>query len=738
MKQCVGLLLAIVISLSSYDCVRGQTLQNQVETIRVRTNEVKLDIVVKDKKGRSVKDLTAAEFEVIEDGVSQRIESFRFVNREGPAETTQDRNSNQNGNKSGPTLPATALNRTTPGITALVFDRLSPEARSLARKAGIAYAQEGMAAGDFTGVFGIDQSLRTLLPFSDNSELVKQAIERATSAATSTYASSAQRVRDLSDRSSVLDQQIDSSQSAATTAGAGRDSAGASAAGAAAGQAAAEQQLIQMETNILEQFEALERDQQGFATINGLLAVIHPMRNLPGRKTIIFFSEGLALPTSVQTKFPAVISAANRANVSIYTIDSAGLRTESGTAEAARELNSLASQRLQQQGRGNDRGVNGPYMKALERNEELLRFDPRSGLGELADETGGFLIHDTNDLATGLRRINDDMHGYYMVTYTPKNEDYNGRFRRISVKLSRPNLEAQTRKGYYAVESVSHLPVLDYEAPAIAAARNARSNSNPFAFRAAALSFPATKNTGLALVLAEAPIPAFTFAPSNDKKTYNADFSIVALVKDQSNQVIRKMSQHYPLSGPLDQLDAARKGDLLFYRELQLAPGDYTVELIAYDGQTGRCSVRTGHVEIPGIDEAKPRLSSVAVLKRAERLTPEEQRKELPFQFGELLVYPNLGEPVHKSATNQLAFFFTAWPAKGSTASPQLVIDILQNNRRLAQTSGQLPAADERGQIKYASSFPLEKFPPGVYELKVTVGEGKDSVTRSTAFTVAP
>src|SRR4030095_5960462 len=204
---------------------------------------------------------------------------------------------------------------------------------------------------------------------------------------------------------------------------------------------------------------------------NGLLAVINPMRNLPGRKTIIFFSEGLKLPTSVQAKFPAVISAANRANVSIYAIDAAGLRTESGTAEAARELNTLAAQRIQQQSRGNDRMSSGPYMKALERNEELLTFDPRSGLGQLADQTGGFLIHDTNDLTAGLRRINDDMHGYYMVTYAPKNEDYNGKFRQISVKLNHPNLELQTRKGYYAVESLGQLPVLDYEAPSIATGR---------------------------------------------------------------------------------------------------------------------------------------------------------------------------------------------------------------------------------------------------------------------------
>jgi VWFA-related protein len=734
MKIYASLLLAVILGLSPCGLVYGQTTtsQSQEEVVRVRANEVKLDIVVKDKKGRPVKDLTPGDFEVYEDGVRQQIESFRFVLREAPAGNSEL----AAGSAETATRVATAATVAAPGVIALVFDRLSPEARALARKAGLAYVQQGMAAGDYTGVFGIDQSLRTFQTFTDNSESVRRAVEQATSAATSTYTSGASRIRDLADQNEPLNQQIDSAQSNAAAAGAAHDSAGAQAAAANIGPAATQQALNAMESSILEQFEALERDQQGFATINSLLAVIGPMRNLPGRKTIIFFSEGLLLPASVQMKFPAVISAANKANVSVYTIDAAGLRTESGTAEAARELNSISTQRMQTQARGNDRGTNGPYMKSLERNEDILRFDPRSGLGQLADQTGGFLIHDTNDLTAGLRRINEDMRGYYLVTYAPKNQDYNGRFRQISVKLDRPNLEVQTRKGYYAVEAAGQFAVLDYEAPALAAARNAQPASNPFALRAAALSFPASSRPGLALIVAEAPLSAFTFAPSKDQKTYSADFSVVALVKDQSGQVVQKLSQHYPMSGPVEQLSAARQGEVLFYREAQLPPGSYTVELIAYDASAGKASVRTSPLEIPSADETKPRLSSVVVLKRAERLTPEEQKRDQPFHLGELLVYPNLGEPVVRAAGKQLAFFFTAWPAKGSASPLRVTVEILQNKRRLGQTSSQLPAADEQGQIKYASSFPLDKFQPGVYELEVTVDDGKSSVSRSTQFTV--
>jgi hypothetical protein len=110
------------------------------------------------------------------------------------------------------------------------------------------------------------------------------------------------------------------------------------------------------------------------------------------------------------------------------------------------------------------------------------------------------------------------MRAYYVLTYIPKNEDYNGQFRHIAVKLNRPNLDAQTRKGYYAVESVGQLPLLDYEAPALAASRNARINAQPSALRGAALDFPYTDRPGLAVILAEvANFRVYTFTGERQK-----------------------------------------------------------------------------------------------------------------------------------------------------------------------------------------------------------------------------
>src|ERR1044072_9551122 len=82
MRTFLSLLLIVATGFSPV-LIRAQTpAQDQDDIIRVRSNEVRLDIVVKDKKGRPIRDLKQGDFEVLEDGVSQKVESFRFVARE--------------------------------------------------------------------------------------------------------------------------------------------------------------------------------------------------------------------------------------------------------------------------------------------------------------------------------------------------------------------------------------------------------------------------------------------------------------------------------------------------------------------------------------------------------------------------------------------------------------------------------------------------------------------------------
>ena len=73
MKRFVTILLALALTPLPWSVAIGQSQQQPDDVLRVRSNEVRLDIVVKDKKGRSVRDLAPTDFEVLEDGVAQRI-----------------------------------------------------------------------------------------------------------------------------------------------------------------------------------------------------------------------------------------------------------------------------------------------------------------------------------------------------------------------------------------------------------------------------------------------------------------------------------------------------------------------------------------------------------------------------------------------------------------------------------------------------------------------------------------
>jgi VWFA-related protein len=697
--------------------------QQPEQKVIIGTSEVVVDLVVRDKKGRPVKDLGQSNFEVYEDGVKQQIQSFRVYQREGT----------QPGEEPGrPAAPAAAGPNPFAGVSvvALVFDRLSPEARELAHKAALSYVSSTLGQDNFAGVFLIDLSLRVLQPITNNKELLTKAVDRAASMSTSTFASTAEDSSQITDQS----QYLQGAASATTSSGgSGGHGGGAAPTDPSAG---AEVIAARMNQNMLDAFESLQRDEQGYATINSLLAIINSLKTIEGRKSIVFFSEGLAIPPAVAQRFPAVISAANRANVSVYTIDAAGLRVESPLAATVRQQITTGTRRTESN-QSNDDTSGHPMTRDMERNEDLLRLNPDSGLTQLADQTGGFLIKDTNNLKTGLSRIDEDMRFHYVLSYVPKNGDYDGRFRQISVKLDKANLDVQARKGYYALPNVGGAPILDYEAPALAALANSKAKDDP-AMRAAAYSFPADKRPGLVPVMVEVPGREFTYEVDKDKHTYKGDFSIVALFKDQSDQVVGKLSQHYQVSGPADKVDAAKRAEILFYREAQLPPGQYSLEVIAYDQASGRGSLKGAAVEVPSASGSTLRLSSLALLQRAEKLSDADKKVDNPFHFGEVLVYPNMGRPLSKSANKQLAFFFTVYPAKDASALPKLTLKVLKDGKQLASGSPALGPADSSGRIQYASALPLDGFQPGNYALQITVSDGRTSASRSIQFTVQP
>ncbi|HYJ46652.1 MAG TPA: VWA domain-containing protein [Pyrinomonadaceae bacterium] len=711
---CLGVPALTVASLSQTQTAPGQQGEQKVV---VNAAEVPFDVVVRDRKGRPVTDLRASDFEVYEDGVAQQVNSFRLVTREqrggsdataGATPESPDSLKNQRP-VTGKPLPGVTEAGPRLSAVAIVFDRLTPDGRARASRAALSYLGE---KDDLVGVFLTDLSLITLQSYTNDTQLVRKAIENAGTSSLSLYISTNAQARDVR---KLLGEAIEEVKRNPQNSGA---------------QMA--KKLLEMQLWDLEINEESQRNQQGLATIHGLLQVASSLQALPGRKAIILFSEGLVIPPLVAGPFRELINAANRNNVSIYTIDAAGLRVESKLEETRKEIVSRSNLRMIQE--ANKEDSRGPMTKGLERNEDLLNLNPDSGLGQLADQTGGFYITDTNGIETRLQKIDEDLHTYYMMSYSPKNQSYDGGYRKIEVRVKRPGLSVQSRKGYFAINGVFATPVLSYEAPALALlGKGERPQSFPL--RAAAFNFPEAERTGLAPVIVEAPMGAITFQADNSGKLYKTDFSIVVLVKDQAGQVVQKLSKQYQLSGALTEMEAAKQGRLLFYREADLPPGRYNLETIAYDQPTGRASARTGVLEVPETDAGKLRLSSVVIVMNVEKTTADAKTGS-PFQVGDLILYPNVEEAIHKATSKQLPFFFTIYTPAGAQTAPKLLIELRQNGKALARIPAEINAPDAKGRIQYVAGLPLESIPPGQYELKVIVEDGVTTLTRSGFFSV--
>jgi hypothetical protein len=334
-------------------------------------------------------------------------------------------------------------------------------------------------------------------------------------------------------------------------------------------------------------------------------------------------------------------------------------------------------------------------------------------------------------MAKRLGRVDEELRTYYLMSYVTTNQNLDGKYRKIEVKLKRPDLIVQSRKGYYAASSGASFA--DFEAAAAAALNN---SPTPLPVKAMVLSFPQASPIARVPVMAQIPGDAITFVEDKAAKTWSMDFRIIAQIKDREKQVVKNLSQQFRLTGPLDKLAEAKRNGLNYYREAELPTGGYEVEIIAHDAPSAKASAHRITLEVAAEGESKLSLSSVIIVASASQAPANRQADNL-FVAGDLLLTPNLGAPIRKSVSKQLPFFFTIRPAKGGAATTA-ELEILQGGKSLAKLPLPLPAADASGRIQFASALPLDSLSAGSYELKISVSDAKSAVSRSAAFTVEP
>jgi len=497
------------------------------------------------------------------------------------------------------------------------------------------------------------------------------------------------------------------------------------------GQTEAELQLLELERSMIDSFGSLERDYRGYDTTISLVSVIRSLAEMPGRKSVVFFSEGLPVSPALSARLDDLIAAANRANVTVYAVDAHGLRTRSSFTDTRREMQEFVDERLLQTGSGST-GTNQPLSMGFERVEDLVRLDSRTGLARLADDTGGFLVEESNDLRSAFRRIDEDNEFHYLLTYSPNNAEFDGKFRTIHVTVRRPGMQVFARKGYRAIRAPGVVDIGSYDVPALAMLDQIPL-PNAFPVHAGGFSFPDPDRPGLTPVVVHVSTRGFRFVVDPNRSTYSAQASIVVRIRDEKGHEVQRLSQQYLLSGDAKDIEAARRGDIFFYREADLSPSVYTMETVVYDALAHVGSARVATLTVPSVKPSGIGMSSLVLVSRAEESKdgrPDDKAR--PLYVGNMLLYPNLGEAIQKSTNAELPFYVTLY---GNVHDAKATAQLLRNGLAIAETPLPLPPS-AGSRVQEVGRMPIGALPAGTYELRIRVSADGQEVARSAFFTL--
>jgi hypothetical protein len=328
--------------------------------------------------------------------------------------------------------------------------------------------------------------------------------------------------------------------------------------------------------------------------------------------------------------------------------------------------------------------------------------------------------------------VEEDLGAYYLLSYSPKAETWDGRYRRIEVRPRRSGLTVQARRGYFAVRTPTPTPLLEHEAPALARLETAP-QSRDLPVRVLALHFPAVDGDSVLSIAAELPGDAPTLRPVEGSDELAQDFTLLALVRDASGRIVHKASRRYALSWPKAKAAELGQGRILFEREAVLPPAAYRVEVVAFDAQAGTAGVARVSLTAPRAAPGAPRLSCLMIVGHTERQALGERG---PLQYQGLQLYPSFGEAASLAAGKPLAFLFTLRPADRPVGEAS--VELLHGTEAVRRAGVPLPAPDPDGQVRVVSGLPVDGLAPGAYVLRLSLSDGRGFETRTAEVTLAP
>ena len=440
---------------------------------------------------------------------------------------------------------------------------------------------------------------------------------------------------------------------------------------------------------ILQRAEALVARSNSYtnATLSALDGFLRNSAHTPGRKTVLFITDGFFLAGDA-SRFHRLTDAAARTGAVVYPID-------------ARSLSRRGSDsRMRTDALGRSDGFSSDEHRASQTSLVLL-----------AEQTGGRALLSADTLTTAAHETLSESSNYYVLAWRPEPGGKQNQFRQLAVSIAeRPELTVRFGRGYLDATS--------------------KAESGPAATRSAMKGLPVqlgltyldTPDNGTVLT-ASTQVTVDALAHGQDGKR-PAAIDLAGIIFNAQGEGVSKFATRLNIDPPAS--DAAdRPSAVIYNHRAPLAPGIYQVRVALRDDRSGRMGHAADWVEVPDVKAGNFTLSSLLlggeVVSRGTNNAGSPQ-----MQFSVDRRFPR---------NSRLSFMLFAYNSSRGSSTPNLSAEIRveregQNVLTIPRQQVPVDGATDPKRVFYGGSFPLSSLPPGTYELVVGL---TDNVTRRTA-----
>jgi len=641
--------------------------QQQQPTFKVRVDYVEVDVVVTDRQGNLVRDLKKEDFQVLEDGKNQAINTFTFVDI--PVERA-DRPLFQE----SPIEPDVKTNEKPfdGRVYVMVIDDLHTRFGRTQRVKAAAkqFIERRLGANDLMAVVHTAGGGDTGQEFTSNKRLLLAAVNKTSG-------------RKLDSATTNKTREYYNTQG------------------------------IRQQGDPLNDPEDAERGFNARNTLDTLRQVAEWFSSVHGRrKAILFVSEGIDYDiydmiaqngsnhqsaSLVMDATRDAIAAATRSNVAIYGIDPRGL-TDLG--DESIEIGAFPDD--------TSLGIGpGSLQSELRLSQDSLRV--------LSEETGGFAVVNKNDYATAYQRIVEDNSSYYVLAYYPP-DARPGRLHKIDVRVTRPGMNVRGRKGYVTPKKVE------------ATTTNSKSPSTPELRDALESPLPVsglTMHVFAAPFKGAAPNASVLFGVEMRGKDIalgqNTKLLLSYLAIDQNGKIKggNTDSMTMPALKPETKARIEQTG-LRMLNRLDLPPGKYQLRVAAHDATGGNVGSITYDLVVPDFQKSPFSISGVVLTSGLGAALPTVKADE---QLKQVLPGPPISMRTFPQ-NDEMTLFAEIYDNDGAKPHKVDIITTITTDegRQLFKTDETRDSTDlggARGGYGYTTKIPMKDLAPGRYVLKV-------------------